>query len=444
MLKIVFLIFSLLLFTACQENASSNVDSSFAGEATLQYPLKTGQKSTFVFNAIDTNTYYTDDGDFEKQIGYERSFIKLNDGTVYNTNYDLYWQDNSASAEYNATKAEEFCSNLELANRTDWRLPNVFELMTLLDLESRTDLRESSFEFMPAGAYFTSQDVLNSDKTIVINFGEHDFSVTKVIKEVPITFDENTSEYGVLFGTTTVPTYNVPSAQDPLAYLSKIVESDIYFNAATGFQTIVSTDTFFNSDGELDTTMAINPVGPYVASIGGTQFNPTVAPTPVSTNIKCVSGKEIQGFDFVRDDRNDVVLDRATNLVWQDNKDVIRNNLTWGRATEYCDKLTLGNFKDWRLPTISELVTLNDFSFGGTYSVSNIFRYKTANKFHSSSNSCSGPNCIQQNYLLNTCGYLNDKVLQRLVNYDPELYDDVNTTERTAKTRCVRQGSYPN
>jgi len=456
MLKIFLSIVVLLFFTACQKSASSNVDSSFTQGASsftqgassftqgasLKYPLKTGQRSSFSFHALNSNTYYTDDGDFNKQMGYVRSFVQLHDGTVYNTNYDLYWQDEKVSTGYSSTKAAQYCADLTLANRTDWRLPNVFELMTLLDLESRTDLRESSFKFMPVGAYFTSEDVLNSDKAIVVNFGAHKFSITKILKEMPVTADANTSVYGVKFGTTSVPTYNVPSAQDPLAYLSKIVKSDMYYNASTGFQTIVSTDTFYNSAGKLDTTMAINPVGPYVSSTGGTQFNPTVAQNQVATNIKCVSGKEIKGFYFVRDDRNDVVLDRATNLMWQDNNDVIRNDLLWGRATEYCDKLTLGGFKDWRLPTISELITLNDFSVGGTYSVSNVFRYKIANKFHSSSDSSFGVDHLQNNYLLNTSGYLNDKVSQSLVNYNPATTNDANTSERTAKTRCVRQGSY--
>ena len=52
--------------------------------------------------------------------------------------------------------------------------------------------------------------------------------------------------------------------------------------------------------------------------------------------------------------------DPATGLMWakKDNgKDV-----SWEQASEYCAKLQLGGFNDWRLPTIEELAGLYDSS----------------------------------------------------------------------------------
>ncbi|MCC6159425.1 MAG: DUF1566 domain-containing protein [Deltaproteobacteria bacterium] len=48
--------------------------------------------------------------------------------------------------------------------------------------------------------------------------------------------------------------------------------------------------------------------------------------------------------------------DVSTGLLWQTGRSCDRRR--YGAAEEYCDVLTLGNFSDWRLPTISELRSL--------------------------------------------------------------------------------------
>lgn len=441
----------LIFLSACQESATSN--KNLADDlpiAPLKYPLKTGQESAFAYHDIANDRYYVDDGDYKNRKGYQREFYKLADGSVYNANYDLYWQDDNVSLEYNTSVAQEYCSDLNSSGKTDWRLPNIFELMTLLDLESRTDMRESAFENMPVGAYYSSNDVYGTPKTIVVNFGDNDFNITKDYKAYEITkedLNQTTSEYGVKYATTTVPTYHVPNAQDPYTYVMKVVDSDLYYNVETGFQTVVSTDTLFDKDGNVT-----NVFGPYVASTGGTQFNPEVIPEPAGTYIKCVSGPEIEGFDFVRDDRDEVVTDKATTLMWQDNEEVVLKNLTWGESAQYCSELELAGYKDWRLPTVSELLTLNDFTSNGTYTVSDVFLHKSANLFHTSSNSCffkeqelyqpMDYTCYQKNYQVNTCGFLNEKVTRNISISNNPYYVDPVRTEPKYKTRCVRQGSY--
>jgi len=434
----------LLLLSACQESTTGNKDLSQNGVvAPLKYPLKTGQKTAFVYQEVSTNpsTYYLDDGDYKKQKGYDREFIKMADGTVYNANYDLFWEDKNSSLEYNNSVAKDYCSNLNISGNSSWRLPNVYELFTLLDLESRTDIREPIFEDMPAGFYYSSNEVYGTDKTIVIGFGEHDFNATKAYKIYDVDINDTnqtTSEYGVKYATTSTPTYHVPSDTDPYIYIMKVIVSDLYYNVETGYQTAVSTDTLFDSNGTV-----ISTFGPYVSSTGGTQFNPEVKPEPTGTYVKCVSGPEIGGFDFVRDAKNEVVIDRATLLMWQDDRDVVQNNHRWGESIKYCQELQLAGYKDWRLPTISELVTLNDFTNTGTYTVSNIFVYKSANRFHSSSNSCffkpDDSTCYQKNYQINTCGFLEDKVTQ---NFDIDINPYYDNNEPYYKTRCVRGGAY--
>ncbi len=436
MLTIFFLLF--FIFDGCQESATGNKDFSENGAiSSLKYPLKTGQKAAFVYQDVNTNptTYYLDDGDYKKQKGYDREFIKLKDGTVYNANYNLFWEDTNPPLEHNISIAKNYCSELNISGNDNWRLPNVYELFTLLDLGSRTDMREPVFENMPSGSYYSSNEVYGTGKTIVVNFGEHDFNVTKAYKAYIVDkndTNQTTSEYGVKYATISTPTYDRLNT-----YIIKVVVSDLYYNLDTHYKTTVNTDTLFDSNGTI-----INIFGPYVSSVEVIRFNPIVKDPP-ATYVKCVSGPQIGGFDFVRDDKNEVVLDRKTLLMWQDNRAVVQNNHRWGEALKYCQELQLAGYKDWRLPTISELVTLNDFTNAGTYTVSNKFLYKSANKFHTSSNSCffkpDDPTCYQKNYQINTCGFLEDKVTENF-NIDINPYYDNN--EPYYKTRCVRGGAY--
>ena len=65
---------------------------------------------------------------------------------------------------------------------------------------------------------------------------------------------------------------------------------------------------------------------------------------------------------YERDTGKEVVIDSKTNLIWQDNERVSENNQDWWNALEYCNDLTLGNYDDWRLPNIRELLSITDKS----------------------------------------------------------------------------------
>ncbi|MCB4765592.1 MAG: DUF1566 domain-containing protein [Sulfurovum sp.] len=67
---------------------------------------------------------------------------------------------------------------------------------------------------------------------------------------------------------------------------------------------------------------------------------------------------------YTRNDDTGIVVDQDTfGMMWQDNNDSSRNSgKTYAQAEEYCRNLSLGGYDDWRLPTITELLRIMNYS----------------------------------------------------------------------------------
>ena len=69
-----------------------------------------------------------------------------------------------------------------------------------------------------------------------------------------------------------------------------------------------------------------------------------------------------------RDNEKNVVVcneKKLGRLMWQDKKQGFKSfEGTWDEAQEYCKKLSLAGYKDWRLPTIMELLSIGDGTDG--------------------------------------------------------------------------------
>ncbi|RXJ83197.1 DUF1566 domain-containing protein [Arcobacter sp. CECT 8985] len=74
--------------------------------------------------------------------------------------------------------------------------------------------------------------------------------------------------------------------------------------------------------------------------------------------------------EYVRDNKKEIVIDKNSNLMWQDNN-LKRKN--WNSAKKYCTNLTLANYNDWRLPYFNELFFLADKNKSQP-AINNIFR----------------------------------------------------------------------
>jgi len=58
----------------------------------------------------------------------------------------------------------------------------------------------------------------------------------------------------------------------------------------------------------------------------------------------------------------DVILDTSTNLLWQDASDNKSLSITYKESQEYCSKLVIAEYHNFRIPTLRELQTIIDYT----------------------------------------------------------------------------------
>ena len=78
------------------------------------------------------------------------------DGTVIYQNDRLCWQKSSMSKLKNWQAANDYCENLILAERDDWRLPTTDELMQIVDTSYEPAINPRYFTGTEPSQYWTS------------------------------------------------------------------------------------------------------------------------------------------------------------------------------------------------------------------------------------------------------------------------------------------------
>ena len=85
---------------------------------------------------------------------------------------------------------------------------------------------------------------------------------------------------------------------------------------------------------------------------------------------------------FERDNAREVVRDRVSGLVWQDNAVVLDFQTTYGGAKYYCENLEHAGITDWRLPTRLELAYLPNMD---TRKYEDAFKFGWVSSWHEKS-----------------------------------------------------------
>ncbi len=113
--------------------------------------LKTGQ--TMVYKKGDDGTY---------QAGSMRSYTRSATGIVTDNITSLEWQDNVISSTMNWDAAKDYCNNFTLSG-DGWRLPNIKELISLIDRSRLSSTIDSIFQNTSSSPYWSSTPDINPE-----------------------------------------------------------------------------------------------------------------------------------------------------------------------------------------------------------------------------------------------------------------------------------------
>jgi hypothetical protein len=104
--------------------------------------------------------------------------------------------------------------------------------------------------------------------------------------------------------------------------------------------------------------LAASAVSIVIVHAQTTAVGPYYATPSWDQKIACTSPSNCPRFIVLSNWNSEAVLDRETGLVWEQSPTTLQ--ASWLASQEECMKLTKGNRRGWRLPTISELASLVD------------------------------------------------------------------------------------
>jgi hypothetical protein len=258
------------------------------------YPVvDTNQKDYFSDHSYSTkptkgSKYYGQDAQYN---GHQPSYKDNNNGTITDNVTGLMWQKGYKKMSY--SEAIEYAKSAKIAGYSDWRVPTIKELYSLIDFSGTT------------GSGGMRKDV-PSDAKPYINTKYFDFEYSTTQRYIDVQFVTSTDSV---------------------------------------VKTMGGDSSFFGvnfADGR------IKAYPKYNKGRGAKEFY-----------IRLVRGGDNYGKNHLVD-RGEIIVDLATKLMWT--KSDSQRGMDWGSALEYCERLSVDGFDDWRLPNAKELQSIVDYS----------------------------------------------------------------------------------
>jgi hypothetical protein len=102
----------------------------------------------------------------------QADYIRDNSSSiVMDTTTKLMWQDDTTPSTMDWTSAISYCEALTLGAYTDWRLPNIIELTSLVKFSSYNPAIDSTFQNTNTNHYWSSTtNKSDTTKAIDVNF----------------------------------------------------------------------------------------------------------------------------------------------------------------------------------------------------------------------------------------------------------------------------------
>ncbi|MFA6376951.1 MAG: DUF1566 domain-containing protein [Candidatus Paceibacterota bacterium] len=252
--------------------------------------------------------------DQKKSVSENSDFINNNDGTVSGIKTGLQWKvcpgadlaSENCSATDSGLSFEEailFCDSLDFAGHSDWRLPDVHELLTIVDFKKSNPAINTNF-FAINAATLDPNKKYGSEQEYYADYFK------KLVARTFWTSDSNAD----------------PKESDG-AWGAWIVDFNSGMVGAMQKSTPLNFRCVRGKQSDAELSMIDNGDGTVIDHGNGLQWK------------KCSNGSE-----------------SGTDCPW-DHKDY-----NWEGAIALCDSLDFAGHTDWRLPSVAELSTIIDYN----------------------------------------------------------------------------------
>ncbi|MCK5614347.1 DUF1566 domain-containing protein [Candidatus Pacearchaeota archaeon] len=319
-----FLIFAVMFLHACggSSSNSSNVTTTLDTKPVLTTTTSIGQ-----YDIVDTDqtACYNSSTGVEVDCsgtgydaaysGNQPSYTESEDGlTVTDDVTGLIWTKNTdtdgtegvdINDKLSQNDAVTYCENLELGGYTDWRLPDIKTLYSLI--------------------LFSGKDASSEPQNCI------DGSCNPIIETVGLTpFIAGSFDWA--FGDQAVG--------------ERVIDSQ-YATTTNYVSTTMGGDATMFGVNFIDGRIKGYPLVDKRTDIDKTYF------------VRCVTGNTDYGLNNFVDNDDATITDLATGLMWQqDNGD----STDFDDAVSTCENITTSDYTDWRLPNAKELQSIVDYS----------------------------------------------------------------------------------
>ena len=293
------------------------------------------------------------------------SFEDNGDGTVSDKATGLMWMQDDNGEAIDWEEALNYAENFEYAGYSDWRLPNIKELNSILDY-SRSPATTNSAAIDPT---LNTSEILNEA-------GEKDYPWYWSGTTHAASGDENQGGWGAYMsfgrcmgnmGTDTWTDVHGAGAQrsDPKASAADADYSEGHGpqgDAIRGYNYV----RLVRGDG--DATEPKSDLGYNIIETGQEtcyDANGDVIDFPSAGEAFFGQDAQFDGTQFSFEVNDGIVTDNNTGLMWQ--QIPTSQDFTWQDAVDYCESLELGGYDDWRMPSLKELFSISNFNTGWPY-----------------------------------------------------------------------------
>jgi len=284
----------LILFVSC--------NFSLATSKVSQPMTDTGQTLCFSnsgkisFPTVGSN-YYGQDAQYESN---QMAYTDNGNGTITDLVTGLMWSKAVESNKVSLVRAQKIAENMTLGGYSDWRVPNIKELYSLMNFSGNTGFNAGNLKSnVPSNAV----PYINTDY-FDFRYGKTDYGERYIdaqwlssTKYVSTTMNGSKTLFGVNFADGRIKGYgysNTRGKRPEKKFYARYVRGNAYGN--NNFQD--------NNDG--------------------------------------------------------TITDAATGLIWM--KSDSGNSMNWDDALKYAENFEHGGFDDWRLPNAKELQYIVDYS----------------------------------------------------------------------------------